>query len=307
MTTRRLHGRVLAACLLLASACASAPTDEENRATTEGSDDEELRIQPLRTPNDPPPNVDGFNPSTGIVGQWIAINGRNFQVGDRVFFGGVQAGNIDYSGVPARISAAVPRKARTGAIGVELTTSIGAPFRVLPTESGFTPASGTPLTTTVVIKGTGFADSPIRVLFANGVEGVVTGGDEVTIGVTVPDNAASGPLTITTRGGSIKTRDSFTVLPPPPAIKNRDGFSPKSGPLGTEVHLYAKDGTTFQQITRVAFKGPGIPNRVDAMFQVVNRKTEIVTIVPSGAVTGTIRVTNATGADATSEDFVVLP
>ncbi|WP_394840605.1 hypothetical protein LZC95_26255 [Pendulispora brunnea] len=308
MMTRRLHSRVLAACLIFATACTGGPMNDDVVAPVAATNDgEELRIQPLRTANDPPPSIDGFNPGAAPVGQWIAINGRNFLAGDRVFFGGVQAGNVDYSGVPARISAAVPRKAKTGAIGVELSTSIGDPFRVLPTESGFTPTSGTPLNTTVVIKGTGFADSPIRVLFANGVEGIVTGGDEVSIGVTVPDNAATGPLTITTKGGSIKTRDSFTVLPQPPSIKNRDGFAPTSGAVGTEVHIYAKPGTTFQQLTRVAFKGPGIPNRIDAVFQVVNSKTEIITRVPSGAVTGTIRVTNVTGADATSEDFVVLP
>jgi len=53
-------------------------------------------------------------------------------------------------------------------------------------------------------------------------------------------------------------------------------------------------------------QGPGIPKRVEATaFSVLNQKAEIVAQVPPGAVTGPIRVLNETGADSTSENFVI--
>lgn len=170
------------------------------------------------------------------------------------------------------------------------------------------PDRGTPENTTVLISGTGFNDKPITVQFntPNGPNGIVTGGDERTIGVTVPKGAATGALRVTTKGGSVLTT-VFTVLPQVPQIKNQNGFTPTSGAVGTQVRIFAKLGTQFEKITSVSFKGPGIPKRVPATaFSVLNQKTEILAQVPPGAVTGPIRVQNETGADSTSADFVVI-
>jgi hypothetical protein len=254
--------------------------------------------------------VDSFDPPAASVDQTVTIRGGGFTVGSRVFFNGIEAGNVDHTGVPGTLRATVPAKAKSGQIQVDLSFS-GGSFRVLPTFASNMPSSGTPLNTTVVITGTGYNDKPIVVKFAgpNGpgtVPAVVTGGDERTIGVTVPDGIVRGPLLVQTSGGMVMGGD-FSPLVQPPNIKNKDGFTPTSGPVGTEVRLMAKVGTQFQGITEVTFKGPGIPKRVPAVFSVIERKTVIVTKVPAGAVTGTIRVSNPTGADTTSSDFVVTP
>ena len=291
------------------SAAAAGP--ETGSAKTEIS----LPVNPAPpvTPGSPsgpsPQFVTGFTPTAGHVGDVVTINGDSFVNLEPVFFGGSPALNVDYSQIPKTIKAPVPPLARTGAIVVGPFIT-AAPFVVVPTITGFSPTQGTTGNTTVTITGTGFHDTPVSVSFTgNGmnVPAAVTGGDgEYSIGVTVPEGALTGPITVQTAGKAfVKSAQPFTVLPPAPNIKNKNGFSPTSGPVGTPVQIYAAPGTKFEQIMKVSFKGPGNPKRVEAKFSVLNQKTQIDTNVPMGAVTGPIRVENITGADATTTDFTV--
>jgi IPT/TIG domain len=256
-----------------------------------------------------PRTVDFFTPTSGVVGTNVTIRGTDFTRGIQVLFGGIATENVDYSGVPTVIVATVPPGARSGKVQVGLLQSAGD-FTVVPTIDDFNPKR-VGSNATVLIRGTGFNDTPVTVLFTDNVQGQVTGGSAREIGVTVPEAAQDGPITVITRGGGrARSSVNFDKLPQPPQIKNRDGFSPKSGRPGTLVTIRAKPGSLFEEIPQngVTFKGPGVPKRIVARFSIANRKTEIHAEVPQTPtpVTGPIRVANAAGADATSEDFVVI-
>jgi hypothetical protein len=79
----------------------------------------------------------------------------------------------------------------------------------------------------------------------------------------------------------------------PPTVT---GFSPTSGPVGTQVDV---QGTNFTGATQVTFNGTA-----DSSF-VVNSSTDITAHVPSGATTGPIAVTTGSGTGTSASSFTV--
>jgi len=77
-----------------------------------------------------------------------------------------------------------------------------------PTVTSFTPTSG-PVSTSVAISGANFAGAT-AVLF-NGTSASFTVGSATTITATVPAGATSGPISVTTPGGTASSASSFTV------------------------------------------------------------------------------------------------
>src|SRR5438876_11020112 len=86
---------------------------------------------------------------------------------------------------------------------VTLTVSGGA-----PTITSFTPTSG-PVGTRVTISGTNFTGAT-TVTF-NGVSASFTVTSATTIQATVPTGATTGPLSVTTPGGTATSTNNFTV------------------------------------------------------------------------------------------------
>ena len=68
------------------------------------------------------------------------------------------------------------------------------------------------------------------------------------ITATVPAGASSGPVTVTTAGGTATSATSFAVVPAPTITS----FSPASGGVGMSVTV---TGTNFSGATAVAFNG----------------------------------------------------
>ncbi|MBI4911359.1 MAG: IPT/TIG domain-containing protein [Acidobacteria bacterium] len=160
-----------------------------------------------------------------------------------------------------------------------------------PTLTGFSPTSG-PVGAGVTITGTNFT----------GVTGVAFNGTAATtfamnspteIIASVPSGATTGPISVTTPGGTVNSATFFTVTVPPPTIT---GFSPTSGPVGAGVTI---TGTNFTGVTGVAFNGTA------ATTFAVNPPTEIIASVPSGATTGPITVTTPGGAVNSATPFTV--
>jgi IPT/TIG domain len=151
-----------------------------------------------------------------------------------------------------------------------------------PTISSYSPTSG-PVGTSVTITGTGFTGAT-SVTF-NGAAAAFTFNSDTQLTATVPSSASTGPIAVTTPGGTASTAPSvFTVTPPPaPMISS---FSPTSGPVGTSVTI---TGTGFTGATAVAFNG------VNTSSYSVNSDTQIAATVPSGATTGPITVTTPGG------------
>ncbi|MFL5801141.1 MAG: IPT/TIG domain-containing protein, partial [Roseiflexaceae bacterium] len=79
----------------------------------------------------------------------------------------------------------------------------------------------------------------------------------------------------------------------PPAIS---GFTPASGPVGTQVTI---SGANFVGITGVSFHG------VAASSFTVDSATRIHVVVPNGATSGKIGVTTVSGAATSAINFAV--
>jgi hypothetical protein len=96
-------------------------------------------------------------------------------------------------------------------------------------------------------------------------------------------------VTVTTNGGTLKSKQKFKVIPV------LTSFNPTSGPVGTQVTI---TGSGFIGAKTVTFGG------VKATFT-VNSGTQITATVPNGAVTGKIKVTTAGGSATSSGTFTV--
>jgi len=113
------------------------------------------------------------------------------------------------------------------------------------------------------------------------------------ITATVPADAITGKITVTTPAGSDTSTNSFKVKP------SITDFSPPLGPVGTLVTI---NGTGLAGTTGVAF------NNVAATFTIVN-SGQVTATVPTGTPIGTgkISVTTAGGTVKSKKGFRVTP
>ncbi len=161
-----------------------------------------------------------------------------------------------------------------------------------PTVSSFTPTLGG-VGTVVTITGTNFTGAT-AVRF-NNVTSTFSVVSSSQITATVPTNATTGRISVTTPSGTATSAANFTVIPAPTITS----FTPTSGPRGTVVTIV---GTNFSgsgfTATSVTF------NNVAATFT-VNLSTQITATVPSTAVTGPIKVTTTGGTGTSATSFSV--
>jgi hypothetical protein len=143
----------------------------------------------------------------------------------------------------------------------------------------------------VTIYGTGLNTGAVLVRF-NGTAATGYSVPSATqIVATVPAGATTGPISVTTGGGTATSTHDFAVQAP--VIGS---ITPSTGPVSTEVRV---SGTGFAGVSSVEFHGH------PAIFSVNPAGTEIVTSVPGGATTGPISVTGAGGTAMSSSSFTV--
>jgi hypothetical protein len=159
-----------------------------------------------------------------------------------------------------------------------------------PTISSSTPTVGF-VRKKVILTGSGFTNAT-DVTFA-GQSGTVTASfsvdSDTQISTRVPDGAVTGPISVTTPGGTATSSTSFKVRP------KISGFTPSSGPVGTSVTI---NGFTFLGATTVKFNG------VRATFTVVDYHT-ITATVPARATTGLVGVVTPSGNAKSPRSFTV--
>ena len=238
-----------------------------------------------------PPTITGLSPTSGPLGTSVTINGTGLTGATSVTFNSVSASFTLTS--DTAIQATVPAGATTGLVSVTTpggTATSANNFTVVsaPTISNFSPTAG-PLGTSVTISGTNFTGAT-AVTF-NGVSAAFTVNSPTAIQATVPAGATTGPVSVTTPGGTATSTSSFAVRNPP-SITN---FSPTAGPLGSNVTI---SGTNFGGATSVTFGG------VSAAFG-VNSSTTIQATVPAGATTGPVTVTTPGGTATSTNNFTV--
>jgi hypothetical protein len=164
----------------------------------------------------PPPVIDSLSPSWGSPGTHVTIRGSDLAGVDTLTLGGVPATFTIVS--PHTIVATVPAGAPTAHF--LLTASGGEAlspnlFTTMPVVTSFAPASGAP-GTTVTIRGSNLDD--VTDVTIGGVHAPFIVSSGTAVSATVPAGAATGPIVVANRAGSVATTDSFVVpVPPTPA------------------------------------------------------------------------------------------
>jgi uncharacterized repeat protein (TIGR03803 family) len=156
------------------------------------------------------PQIKSFTPTSGIVGTSVTITGVSLTQATAVTIGGKAATfkvNSDTS-----VTATVPPGARTGA-AISIKTAGGSAsfgkFVVIPEVTSFTPTSGV-VGTSVTITGNSFT-AATKVTFG-GVDAtsykVI---NDTQVDALVPTGAVTGPIAVTTAGGTGTSATNFTV------------------------------------------------------------------------------------------------
>lgn len=249
------------------------------------------------------PLITDFTPLIGPAGTEVLMNGANFVAGaTTIQFNGVASGSVTVT-APTQLRAIVPVGATNGLISV--STASGSTTNATTFLTGIQPlitnffTSSTEFTTqsqvgapgasvtlvgfnflgTTSVKFNGVAASAITSITANRVQAVVSA------------TATTGPITVTTAGGTGTTLANFITGTAPFATD----FSPVLGAPGTIVTI---NGINFTGTSAVRFNG------VSAAFS-VTAATQIQATVPASATTGPISITTSAGSHTNATNFTV--
>jgi uncharacterized repeat protein (TIGR03803 family) len=156
------------------------------------------------------PQVKSFSPASGVVGTVVTITGISFTQATAVNIGGKAATFNVIS--DTQITATVPAGGQTGK-PIIVTTAGGTAsfgkFVIAPNPLSFSPISG-PVGTSVTITGTTFKGTT-KVSFGGTAATSFAVIDDSHVDALVPTGAVTGPIAVTTPGGTGTTTTSFTV------------------------------------------------------------------------------------------------
>ena len=235
------------------------------------------------------PLISGFSPVSGAPGTPVTISGSGLAGATLVTFDNTPA--TVTSDTAGAIVAVVPSEATTGPIYVTTPdgfVSSSQSFTVAPPPviSNFSPQSG-PAGTTVTITGSALTGASVAF---NGAPATITSDNGVEIVVSVPLDASTGPISVTTAGGTTTTSKNFSL--PAPVISS---FSPKTGGVGSTVTI---KGANLYPAVRMTVGGTLTSYSSDT-------PTQLVLTVPAGASSGAISVTTADGTGTSAGAFKV--
>lgn len=194
------------------------------------------------------PLIQSFQPVRGIAGTDVTINGKYF-TGSSVRFSNNVAATVS-SITDSKIVVKVPAGVITGKITVTNSTGATATetnFEIIsaPTITSLSPASAT-VGSSITINGTNLHYSP-SVKFSGNITAVVESFKSNQIIVKVPTGAGSGPISVTTEGGTAQS-GTFTVIGKP-AINT---ISPTTGVYGEMITI---SGSNFTNPLSIVFDG----------------------------------------------------
>ena len=240
----------------------------------------------------PAPTLSGFMPLSAGAGSTVTILGTNFIDVVDVRFGGMTAATFNVVS-PTEIRAVIG----AGASGTITVTTLGgtasvAGFTLIPPPviTRFSPTSGAE-NTLVTITGTNLTGTQI-VAFGGVTTNTITIVSATQITATVPSNAATGSISVTTSGGSTSSAGVFTFIAAPTITR----FSPTALGVGGVVTII---GTNFTTAATVRIGTTVAPNVTYIS------STELRVVVPLGTAGGSITVTTI-GGSATLSGFTLL-
>jgi uncharacterized repeat protein (TIGR01451 family) len=156
-----------------------------------------------------PPRLTSFTPAEAVVGAPVVLAGTNFAAASQVLFNGL---NADFEVTASnRISTVVPSGAGSGPLtvvtpgGVVISTNA---FKVLPEILTFEPALG-PAGTVVSVLGTTFTN--VTAVTFNNTAASFTVVSRSELQATVPAQATTGPIRVTTLDGTALSEIPFLV------------------------------------------------------------------------------------------------
>ena len=157
------------------------------------------------------PQITSFTPASGVVGTSVTITGVSLTQTTAVTIGTKPASfTVDSD---TKITATVPAGAKTGKT-ITVTTAGGmatskAKFTVVPEVTSFTPTNG-PTGTSVTITGNSFTGTT-KVTFGGVAATSYKAKSDTTVDALVPTGAVTGPIAVTTAGGTGTSSTNFTV------------------------------------------------------------------------------------------------
>ena len=159
------------------------------------------------------PQIKSFTPTSGIVGTSVTITGVSLSQATKVTIGGKPASFTVNS--DTQVKATVPAGAKTGA-KITITTPGGiasspAAFAVVPSITSFSPTNG-PVGTAVTIAGNSFTKAT-SVTFGGVAATSFQVISDTEVKALVPTGAVTGPIAVTTPGGTGTSATKFTVTP----------------------------------------------------------------------------------------------
>jgi hypothetical protein len=242
------------------------------------------------------------------AGQTITLNGAGFTASDRVVFSMLDDGGRLYFSavVPADVAAdgnsltvVVPAAATTGAVRLQRDNS-GVLLQVVPTLDAVAANNGSVFHGGgLTLTGSGFAEGNISVAFGNQKlndmgrsYGIDVYNADHTLNLTVPDDAPSGPVSVSTLGGT-----SATVGLAVTSISATAGS-------GTPANAAVASALPGQTIT---INGSQLSAQMDVVFTIIDSNgsrseiivrptsvnaaaTQALVKVPGNAVSGSVRV-----------------
>lgn len=175
----------------------------------------------------------------------------------------------------------------------------------VPTISTFTPTSTYEgdFRQQITINGTNFTGT--TAVSFTGLPAVYTVVSSTKITAVLPEVVISGPISVTTPGGSVSSTQDFEVLPiPAPTVSS---FTPNTGYVDDYGQEITITGTNFASVASTYFSGATdvTIGGWGADFTIVNATT-IKAMVPQGVSTGKVAVTTSGGTATSAGNFTVV-
>lgn len=167
----------------------------------------------LKNKSNDPPTLTAFSPASAGQGYAVTITGTNLSSVTSVSFGGVPATAINIIS-----STSMTAMVGTGASGNVVINSPsgsaskpGFTFTTAPAIGSFIPLSG-PVGQVVKITGSNFSTTAANnIVYFGAVKAAVTNATTTTLFVTVPVGATYEPISVTTNGYTIFSKQPFDV------------------------------------------------------------------------------------------------
>ena len=218
----------------------------------------------------------------------MTINGTNLAGATSVTFNGTSASTSMNTGT--RIIATVPANATTGPIQRHHSDRHGGERQQLHRGASDHRIHASQRCPWHERRDRGANFTGVTSVRFNGIAAAFNVDQPTQITATVPANAKTGSIVVTTSpGGTATSAASFIVAP------RITSFTPSTGTAGTSVAI---NGANFAGASSVTFNGTA------AAFT-VNTPVKITATVPAGATTGPIAVTTAAGTATSATSFTV--